>query len=119
MATFAVAEDARAEPAWALMTGSNWLPFCSSATRREIGVLERKKAAQLASIAACALDGAVPDELPDDVGDALAEEEDAGDEDAGDEDVDDELGCDVDEPLLPQAATASPAAAPRAGNSRK
>jgi hypothetical protein len=101
--TFAVAEEASGEPAWALMTGSNWLPFCSSATRREIGVLDRKKAAQLASIAACALDGAVPD--------ALAE--------VGDAAPDDELGGDDDVPLLPQAATAKPAAAPRAGTSKK
>ncbi len=86
------------------MTGSNTVPFCSSATRREIGVLELKKAAQLASIAACALDEAVPEGLAD----ALA----------GAEVVGDELGCDVDEPLLPQAA-ARPAAAPKAGNSRK
>jgi hypothetical protein len=101
--TFAVAEDASGEPAWALMTGSNLLPFCSSATRREIGVLDRKKAAQLASIAACALDGAVPDALAEVVGDAGG----------------DELGCDDDVPLLPQAATAKPAAAPRAGTSKK
>jgi hypothetical protein len=42
------------------MTDSNALPFCKSATRRAIGVLERKKAAQLASIVACALEGCEP-----------------------------------------------------------
>ena len=57
----------------------------------------------MASIAACALE-AVLDALAD----ALADEEEAGD-----------VGCDVDEPLLPQAARARPAAAPRAGNRRK
>jgi hypothetical protein len=50
------------------------------------------------------------------VGDALADEED--DED-GEEDEEDELGCELELPLLPQAATAMPATAPRAGTRRK
>jgi hypothetical protein len=56
------------------------------------------------------------------VGDALAEEDDDGDgeEDEGDEDDEgDELGCELELPLLPQAATAMPATAPRAGTRRK
>jgi len=48
--------------------------------------------------------------------DALADEED--DED-GEEDEEDELGCELELPLLPQAATAMPATAPRAGTRRK
>ena len=87
------------------MTASNWLPFCSNCTRRAIGVLAEKKAAQLASIWACALEAGAVDELADTVGDALAEE-------------DDELGCEDELPLLPQAAIARPAAAPSAGISR-
>jgi hypothetical protein len=79
-------------------------------------VLDRKKAAQLASIAACALEGRAVPEPPDVVGDALADEDD-GEED--EEDEGDELGCELELPLLPQAATAMPATAPRAGTRRK
>ena len=52
------------------------------------------------------------------VGDALAEAEvDAGPEDGAD--ADGELDGGLELPLLPQAAMAMPAAAPRAGTSRK
>ena len=64
-------------------------------------------------------------EPPDVVGDALADEDDDedGEEDEEDEedegDEGDELGCELELPLLPQAATAMPATAPRAGTRRK
>jgi hypothetical protein len=56
------------------------------------------------------------------VGDALAEAEvDAGPEDGADADgeLDGALDGGLELPLLPQAAMAMPAAAPRAGTSRK
>jgi hypothetical protein len=92
-----------------LMAEENELPFCSSATRSDSGVLALKNFSQFAVICAVA-------ELPVEADEAGADEagaDDAGAEDAGADDAGaDEL--DVEAELL-QAATASTSAKPIAG----
>jgi hypothetical protein len=83
-----------------LRAAENAVPFCSSPTRSEFGVLELKNFSQFAAISASAT--AVPEE-DDDAG-----ADDAGAEVAGADELD-------DEPELLQAATASASARPSAG----
>ena len=92
-----------------LMAEVNELPFCSSATRCDSGVLALKNFSQFAVICAVA-------ELPVEADEAGADEagadeagaEDAGADDAGADELDDEAE-------LLQAATASTSAKPIAG----
>src|SRR5215471_16158740 len=79
-----------------LMATANAAPFCSSATRCEVGVLALKNFSQFAVISAAAAA-----ELP-------AAEDDAGADEAGADELDDELE-------LLHAATASASARPSAG----
>jgi hypothetical protein len=92
-----------------LMAEENELPFCSSATRCDSGVLALKNFSQFAVICAVA-------ELPVEADEAGADEagadeagaEEAGADDAGADELDDEAE-------LLQAATASTSAKPIAG----
>ena len=88
-----------------LMAEVNALPFCSRATRSEVGVLELKNFSQFVVISATAA------ELPvaDDAGADEAGADDAGADDAGADD--DEVG----ELELLHAATASASARASAG----
>ena len=108
--TFALAELARPEPACVLMIVANTWPFCSSVIRFATGVLPLKNATQLASIADCAAEPPVEPVDVDGLGDMVA---------TGLDDEGVELAGGVDLPLLPQAATAMPTDAPRAGSRRK
>ena len=88
----------------ALMAEENALPFCSRATRSEVGVPKLKNFSQFAVISATAA------ELPE-ADDAGADE--AGADDAG---ADDEEADELDDELeLLQAATASASARTSAG----
>jgi hypothetical protein len=88
-----------------LMATANAAPFCSSATRCEVGVLALKNFSQFAVICATAA------ALPVAAGDAGADEagaDEAGADEAGADELDDELE-------LLQAATASASARQSAG----
>jgi hypothetical protein len=97
-----------------LMAEVNELPFCSSATRCDSGVLALKNFSQFAVICAVA-------ELPVEADEAGADEagaDEAGADEAGAEDAGaDDAGADEldDEAELLQAATASTSAKPIAG----
>jgi hypothetical protein len=102
--TLAEAAEASDDLAWAAISDANCDPFCSSATRLAVGVLDEKKASQFALIVAAA----DPDEPPDDdVADEVAD-------DAGDP-LEPELGL---FPELPQAARSRPIPAISAGSAR-
>src|SRR6516225_3415709 len=83
------------------MATANAAPFCSRATRSEVGVLALKNFSQFAVI--CAAAAELPEAGADDAG-----ADDAGTDDAGADELDEELE-------LLQAATASASARPSAG----
>jgi hypothetical protein len=106
--TLAEAAEASDDLDWSAISDANCDPFCSSATRLDVGVLEEKNASQFALIVAASAPGEPPDDDADDA---------AGDEaadDAGDP-PEPEPGL---FPELPQAVRSRPIPAITAGSAR-